>query len=622
MTASPHVTHQDPILATPLREVDWATVSLANMQQFAKAFGVDGHLATRDARGKPISAGVRKKAISKLLAERIKDLALEQQAAVPEVGCVSYSCTAELGDAAEALRKWSNRSQPLLDRLEQAIAGAQTVLSDGSGARAAGPEQSLVADIQSLIASIQALRLSNRSSELQLASTCLQLSPALATAAAALRSTLNSENLLLSVLERDDIRPHLLNPHLLGLRATCRLRAVSTQFQNWVRQSLSSFPQLQIVQIEEADVYRVRAATFCRKETTLDLSSMTISSGSESLREYRPDNQLYTDDDYYYADFLCPVSGSSSAQVISLLSSEEDLTEMGLLISDSSANIVALRPQNPRKYSRGAGMRAFELSDSRLVLFRTSNWEYSGHAAYLATVSPGTASLSEVLVPMSARRSDPAAGLLSDGRILFTGGLGMPTSSRVEVPCSTVRGRYKTVTVQPSAADYAAQLSAEVFDPATKTWSALPHRTLRSDVDTGVGLPDGRFLACSTTAELANAEIYDPKQNCWSAVDGFDVLTDQVKYVPKKNGIAAHTVPIYRSPFENNHGKLHVLGTDLLVLTSRTEVVDGVKVNNRVFKLGRLEGSTILGGWTELPVRHTCERGERDFALFTVPAAS
>jgi hypothetical protein len=106
------------------------------------------------------------------------------------------------------------------------------------------------------------------------------------------------------------------------------------------------------------------------------------------------------------------------------------------------------------------------------------------------------------------------------------------------------------------------------------------------------------------------------------------VLTDQVKYVAKKGAIAAHTVPIYRSPFEHKRSKLHVLGTDLLVLTSRTEVVDGVKVTNKVFKLGRLEGSTILGGWTELPVRanfgaaddHTYH--EKYPSLFTVPAAS
>ena len=186
-----------------------------------------------------------------------------------------------------------------------------------------------------------------------------------------------------------------------------------------------------------------------------------------------------------------------------------------------------------------------------------------------------------------------------------------------------MRGRYKIVTVQPSAAEYAAKLSAEVFDPATETWSALPHRNLRSDGDTGVALPDGRFLACSTTAELANAEIYDPKQNCWSAVDGFDVLTDQVKYVAKKGAVAAHTVPIYRSPFENHSSKLYVLGTDLLVLTSRTEVVDGVKVDNQVFKLGQLQGSTILGGWTELPVRAEWDTARiHTYSLFTVPAAS
>ena len=86
----------------------------------------------------------------------------------------------------------------------------------------------------------------------------------------------------------------------------------------------------------------------------------------------------------------------------------------------------------------------------------------------------------------------------------------------------------------------------------------------------------------------------------------------------KKGAIAAHTVPLYRSPFESRCGVLRALGTTLLVLTSRTEVIDGVKCENQVVKSGRLEGLAILGGWAELPVRGMTF-GEH---VFAVPAAS
>ena len=524
---------RQPVLAEPLRGVEWGTITLPNLQQVAKAFGVNAHLAVRDARGKTISVGEKKKAISALLSGRVKDLALEQQRAGLDrdaAGSVSCSCTAELCAAAEALREWGARGQPVLDRVQQALAGAQSVLREGSGAADAQSALPLVADIQDLVASARAARAAASPSELRLASACDQLSPALALAASSCRSALNSENSLVSVLELDDIRMTLLSPHLLDLRSLCRLRVVSTQFSSWVRQSLGLFPRLQQVEITQPSSYYYQPAkdVFGRKEHTLDLSSMTISLSDFRRLDDRLDACFL--DGYSVersSDFqtICPATGSSSSQVISQLTIEyPDRDKIGLLISDSSANVVALWPENPQKYTRVS--HAFELPDSRLVLFAMRFTNIGNVGESVAIVSPGTASLSEVQARMSAKRNNSAAGVLSDGRILFTGGLTMPSDTR-----ELVNGRSRLIP--PTHEQFAAALSTEAFDPATLSWSALACRNLRSNVNTGVTLSDGRFLACSTD-ELANAEIYDPKQNCWSVVEGFDVLTDEIKYLLRR----------------------------------------------------------------------------------------
>ena len=96
------------------------------------------------------------------------------------------------------------------------------------------------------------------------------------------------------------------------------------------------------------------------------------------------------------------------------------------------------------------------------------------------------------------------------------------------------------------------------------------------------------------------------------------ICTVRSRYVGKKGAIAAHTVPLYRSPFESRRGVLRVFGTTLLLLTSRTEVIDGVKCESQVVKAGRFEGLAIMGGWAELPVRGM-KCGEH---VFAVPAAS
>jgi len=92
-----------------------------------------------------------------------------------------------------------------------------------------------------------------------------------------------------------------------------------------------------------------------------------------------------------------------------------------------------------------------------------------------------------------------AAALLSDGRVLVTGGISFPPMIRVEP-------------------------SAEIYDPAANQWTmGAPMQDARYDHDM-VLLPDGRVLVAGGTNDLghpefgalASAELYDPVADAWT----------------------------------------------------------------------------------------------------------
>ncbi len=122
--------------------------------------------------------------------------------------------------------------------------------------------------------------------------------------------------------------------------------------------------------------------------------------------------------------------------------------------------------------------------------------ETSVHAlasAELYDPETGTWSATGSMMEARARHS---ATLLADGRVLVTGGSG-----------------------SGSGTDSLA--SAELYDPATGSWSATSAMLEARSEQTATLLPDGRVLVAggnsSSGPQLASAELYDPGTGSWTA---------------------------------------------------------------------------------------------------------
>jgi hypothetical protein len=98
-----------------------------------------------------------------------------------------------------------------------------------------------------------------------------------------------------------------------------------------------------------------------------------------------------------------------------------------------------------------------------------------------------------VSAPVHARREQIAAARLLDGRVLIAGGLS---------PAVTLMAQ------------------AEIFDPATGTFAAIPPMSTARRSHTATVLPDGRVLVAGgltlAGAAIATAEIFDPASGTWS----------------------------------------------------------------------------------------------------------
>jgi N-acetylneuraminic acid mutarotase len=126
----------------------------------------------------------------------------------------------------------------------------------------------------------------------------------------------------------------------------------------------------------------------------------------------------------------------------------------------------------------------------------------SGYTRTAEVYDPESNTWSRTAHDMSTGRFQPTMTLLEDGRVLVAGGSGDIVDG------DGIRGAV-------------ALSSAEIYDPATDSWSdAAPMSAAREGHDATL-LPSGKVLVAGGYAdgkgELASAELYDPEADSWSA---------------------------------------------------------------------------------------------------------
>src|SRR6266566_4602973 len=122
-------------------------------------------------------------------------------------------------------------------------------------------------------------------------------------------------------------------------------------------------------------------------------------------------------------------------------------------------------------------------------------WGVAGHTSLVMAQSPATFTATGNL---TRERMFHAATLLTNGRVLITGGYGTPGSS--------------------------VWASAELYDPATGTFTATGNMTTPRYGHTATLLPDGKVLiagggpvSADFKLSLHQAELYDPSTGTFSA---------------------------------------------------------------------------------------------------------
>src|ERR1700690_3300034 len=113
----------------------------------------------------------------------------------------------------------------------------------------------------------------------------------------------------------------------------------------------------------------------------------------------------------------------------------------------------------------------------------------------------------------SAELYDPAPGTFSATGSMTVGGLGQTAtllaSGRILIAGGTTTTRISTNSIHPSMTG-----SAELYDPASGTFSPTGSMTIVQDGDTATLLADGRVLFAAgvdqSGAAAASAELYDP----------------------------------------------------------------------------------------------------------------
>ena len=201
-------------------------------------------------------------------------------------------------------------------------------------------------------------------------------------------------------------------------------------------------------------------------------------------------------------------------------------TATGALLGARNSHVSVLLPNRKVLVSGGFGASSLAIASSESYDPTTAVWTTAA--------------------AMNTARSSPTATLLRNGKVLVSGGqtrLAQPTSiasaelydpasnSWTTVTPLTTGRSVHTATLLPSgkvlvvgglntSASASSIAVAELFDPATNTWSPAGSLANARYAHTATLLSNGKVLIAgglAATGTLAASELYDPASNTWSA---------------------------------------------------------------------------------------------------------
>ena len=286
---------------------------------------------------------------------------------------------------------------------------------------------------------------------------------------------------LLQFVGQDDLHPTFMRSEVWGVVGLWRLRSVCRAFRLWAQAELSSLPRVVAVGGLVKHPSKLRRLVATSSVESLDLSTM-LWSAAGSMPPLPDPRAMHSVS--WCADgrvvVCCGVNYGAADQMLHLMS-----TALQWLPGTGAWSAL---PDLPTKRVGAASVR---LPDGRTMLI--GGWSEGQPLASVVVLALDGSGWSD-LPPLTVARAYPVAALLPDGKVLVAGG---QSDHDVGTALNT----------------------AELWDPATQKWRALPPMPHRRAQAAACALPSGRVAVVggAGTDGMArmDGEVYDPVKREW-----------------------------------------------------------------------------------------------------------
>jgi hypothetical protein len=240
---------------------------------------------------------------------------------------------------------------------------------------------------------------------------------------------------------------------------------------------------------------------------------------------------------------------------------------------------------------------------------------------FLAGSDPAAPPTWTPVASMSVPRTYPFAARLQDGRVLVAGGYDLSAGTVVGASAapSIALAAYPPRVILADGPAYMeiapALATAEIYDPATDTWSATGPLHYASFGSTAVTLADGRVLVVGpspydeldfyqivTSGEGGGVEIYDPQSGRFSLSSSIPAL-DPASLIPPDLPVTSEEVTNLGTLLPLDDGGALLVG----MTTSWESVTSTDEWDGTVIRTLRMDPRT--GDWTEIDRRTVGQAG-------------